>query len=57
MFMPISPFGQRKRDVGLGWPAEAEGLTGLQCCVETVLADDIPGDVIDVECGAERPAS
>jgi O-methyltransferase len=58
MSMRISPFGQRKRDLGLDWPAEAETmigmqrLTSLQRCVETVLADDIPGDLI--ECGVWR---
>ena len=58
MRMRISPFGQRKRDLGLDWPAEAETmigmqrLTSLQRCVETVLADDIPGDLI--ECGVWR---
>ena len=52
------PFGQRKRDLGLDWPAEAETmigmqrLTSLQRCVETVLDDDIPGDL--VECGVWR---
>jgi O-methyltransferase len=56
--MRTSPFGQRKRDLGLDWPAEAETmigmqrLTSLQHCVETVLADDIPGDL--VECGVWR---
>ena len=58
VFMRISPFGQRKRDLGLDWPAEAETmigmqrLTSLQHCVETVLAEDIPGDLI--ECGVWR---
>jgi O-methyltransferase len=58
MFMGTSPFGQRKRDLGRDWPAEAETmigmqrLTSLQRCVETVLADDIPGDLI--ECGVWR---
>lgn len=53
-----SPLGQTKRDLGLDWPAEAETmigmqrLTSLQQCVETVLADDIPGDL--VECGVWR---
>jgi O-methyltransferase len=53
-----SPFGERKRDLGRDWPAEAETmigmqrLTSLQHCVETVLADDIPGDL--VECGVWR---
>lgn len=54
----MSPFGERKRDLGLDWPAEAETmigmqrLTSLQHCVETVLAEDIPGDLI--ECGVWR---
>jgi O-methyltransferase len=49
---------QRNRELGLDWPAEAETmigmqrLTSLQQCVETVLADDIPGDL--VECGVWR---
>ncbi|MGO9385595.1 MAG: TylF/MycF/NovP-related O-methyltransferase [Mycobacterium sp.] len=46
------------RRMGARWPAEAETmigmerLTSLQRCVETVLADDIPGDL--VECGVWR---
>ena len=58
MLLGTSPFGQRKRELGLDWPAEAETmigmqrLTSLQHCVETVLADDIPGDLI--ECGVWR---
>ena len=42
IFMRKNPFGQRKRDLGLDWPAEAETmigmqrLTSLQHCVETV---------------------
>jgi len=53
-----SLFDQRKRELGLDWPAEAETmigmqrLTSLQHCVETVLAEDIPGDLI--ECGVWR---
>ncbi len=52
------PFDERKRDLGLDWPAQAETmigmrrLTSLQHCVETVLAEDIPGDL--VECGVWR---
>lgn len=52
------PFDRRKRDLGLDWPADAETmigmqrLTSLQHCVETVLADDVPGDL--VECGVWR---
>lgn len=47
-----------RRDLGIDWPAEAETmigmkrLTSLQNCVETVLADDVPGDL--VECGVWR---
>ncbi|MCK0173979.1 MULTISPECIES: TylF/MycF family methyltransferase [Mycobacteriaceae] len=54
----MSPFSENKRDLGLDWPAEAETmigmkrLTSLQECVETVLADDVPGDLI--ECGVWR---
>ncbi len=50
--------GATPRELGLDWPAEAETmigmqrLTSLQHCVETVLADDIPGDL--VECGVWR---
>jgi O-methyltransferase len=56
--MRTSPFGQGARALGLDCPAEAETmigmqrLTSLQRCVETVLADDIPGDL--VECGVWR---
>lgn len=56
--MRINPFGERKRDLGIDWPAEAETmigmqrLTSLQHCVETVLTDDVPGDL--VECGVWR---
>ncbi|MCV7023713.1 class I SAM-dependent methyltransferase [Mycolicibacterium novocastrense] len=58
MLNRVSPFGQTKRDLGVDWPAEAETmigmqrLTSLQHCVETVLEDDIPGDL--VECGVWR---
>jgi O-methyltransferase len=58
LVMRINPFGERKRDLGLDWPAEAETmigmqrLTSLQRCVETVLTDDVPGDL--VECGVWR---
>ena len=51
-------FDQRSRELGLDWPAEAETmigmqrLTSLQHSVETVLAEDIPGDLI--ECGVWR---
>jgi O-methyltransferase len=58
MLMGASPFGQRKRELGLDWPADAETmigmqrLTSLQRCVETVLDENIPGDLI--ECGVWR---
>jgi O-methyltransferase len=48
----------RVRELGLDWPVAAETmigmqrLTSLQECVETVLAEDIPGDLI--ECGVWR---
>ncbi|WP_422746628.1 TylF/MycF/NovP-related O-methyltransferase [Mycobacterium sp. WMMD1722] len=54
----LSPFTENKRELGLDWPAEAETmigmqrLTSLQHCVETVLAEDVPGDL--VECGVWR---
>lgn len=44
---------QNYREAGLDWPAEAETmigmkrLTSLQECVETVLADDVPGDLVE----------
>jgi O-methyltransferase len=52
------PFDEHKRNRGLDWPAAAETmigmqrLTSLQRCVETVLAEAIPGDL--VECGVWR---
>ena len=58
MRMATSPFGKRRRDLGLDWPAGPETmigmqrLTSLQRRLETVLADDIPGDL--VECGVWR---
>jgi O-methyltransferase len=54
----VNPFGNRKRELGLDWPAEALTMVGwrrlesLQNCVETVIAEDIPGDL--VECGVWR---
>ncbi len=52
------PFNKQARDLGLDWPADAltmigmQRLTSLQKCVETVLKDDVPGDL--VECGVWR---
>lgn len=50
--------GRGQREFGLDWPAEAETmigmkrLTSLQDCVETVVREDVPGDLI--ECGVWR---
>lgn len=58
MLRGMNTSDQSKRELGLDWPAEAETmigmqrLTSLQNCVETVLADDVPGDLI--ECGVWR---
>ena len=58
MLRGVKASDQSKRELGLDWPAEAETmigmqrLTSLQHCVETVLTDDIPGDLI--ECGVWR---
>lgn len=52
------PFNAHARDLGLDWPADAltmigmQRLTSLQRCVERVLADNVPGDL--VECGVWR---
>ena len=52
------PFDEDKRNKGLDWPASADTMIGmqrlthLQRCVEDVLAEDIPGDL--VECGVWR---
>ena len=53
-----TPFDEQKRDLGLDWPVLADSMIGmqrlmhLQHCVETVLAEEIPGDLI--ECGVWR---
>ncbi|MBX8691264.1 macrocin O-methyltransferase [Mycobacterium sp. 20091114027_K0903767] len=58
MVVRKQPFDRHKRDLGLDWPADAltmigmKRLTSLQHCVETVIAEDIPGDL--VECGVWR---
>jgi O-methyltransferase len=54
----VEPFNENKRDLGMDWPATAETMVGtkrlasLQECVEIVLNEDIPGDLI--ECGVWR---
>ena len=58
MLVRYHPFDEHKRNHGLDWPTKAETmigmkrLTSLQRCVETVLDEDIPGDLI--ECGVWR---
>lgn len=58
MLVRRRPFDRRNRDLGEDCPVNAETmigmrrLTSLQRCVETVLAEDIPGDL--VECGVWR---
>ncbi len=52
------PFNEHARKLGLDWPADAltmigmQRLTSLQHCVETVLDENVPGDL--VECGVWR---
>ncbi|OBI36778.1 macrocin O-methyltransferase [Mycobacterium sp. E1386] len=58
MLVRKRPFNPHARDLGLDWPADAltmigmQRLTSLQRCVETVLNENIPGDL--VECGVWR---
>jgi O-methyltransferase len=58
MLVRKHPFNEYARNRGLDWPADAltmigmQRLTSLQHCVETVLADGVPGDL--VECGVWR---
>ncbi|MFV8315936.1 TylF/MycF/NovP-related O-methyltransferase [Mycobacterium sp. 23] len=58
MLVRKQPFDERKRELGQDWPQNAETmigmrrLTSLQHCVEKVLADNVPGDL--VECGVWR---
>ncbi|ETB10911.1 TylF/MycF family methyltransferase [Mycobacterium avium subsp. hominissuis] len=58
MLVRKRPFNAHARDLGLDWPADAltmigmQRLTSLQHCVETILKEDIPGDL--VECGVWR---
>jgi O-methyltransferase len=58
MLVRKRPFDKKARDTGQDWPVDAETmigmqrLTSLQECVETVLQENVPGDL--VECGVWR---
>lgn len=58
MLVRKRPFNEKARKLGLDWPADGltmigmQRLTSLQHCVETILKDDVPGDL--VECGVWR---
>jgi O-methyltransferase len=47
------PFDSMKREVGLDWPALGETMIGIkrldniQFCIETIIKDGIPGDLIE----------
>jgi O-methyltransferase len=47
------PYDPRRREVGGDWPARAESMIGLrrmeniQYCVQTVIDDDVPGDLLE----------
>ncbi len=47
------PYDPKQREMGRDWPARAESMIGLrrmdniQQCVQTVLDDDVPGDLIE----------
>ena len=59
MLMRTSPFGQRKRDLGLDWPADAETMIGMQdspvCSVALRRYWPMTSPAIwwNAECGAE----
>lgn len=63
MLVRKRPFNKHARDLGLDWPADAltmigmQRLTSLQHCVETVLQEGIPGDLVECGCGAEAHRS
>ena len=56
------PFDEQKRNLRLDWPASAETMIGmqrlthLQHCVETVLAEEIPGDQSGDEMSSTTPS-
>jgi O-methyltransferase len=47
------PYSPKKRETGRDWPARAETMCGLKrlanarTCIEQVLSDEIPGDIIE----------
>ena len=52
----LDPSWIRVRSTGMDWPSQALTMTGLhrlndlQACVETVVADDVPGHLIEAGC-------
>jgi len=49
----VDPFDPTRREIGRDWPTEAVTMVGmrrldnLQKCIETALADQIPGDLVE----------
>ena len=49
----VDPFDPTRREVGQDWPTEAVTMVGmqrldnLQACIETVLVDEVPGDLVE----------
>jgi O-methyltransferase len=56
MARELSGDGRRLRSAGMDWPLQGLTMVGLdrlddlQACVETVVADGVPGDVIEAGC-------
>jgi O-methyltransferase len=55
-------FDPKFRSKGMEWPAEAETMIGLKrldnlhACIETVISDQIPGDLIETGVWRGGPA-
>ena len=53
MVMQPQPFTQEQREIGKGWPGYADSMIGLkrldnlQACVESVIHEKVPGDLIE----------
>lgn len=49
----LKPFNKENRSIGLGWPPFAHTMMGLkrldnlQFCVESIITDNIPGDLVE----------